>query len=60
MFPVGNSDKYFVNFSRENNILFENHKRKVGGFLLRMPIEKIIFLFLNQNTCYGYSKEPSQ
>ena len=27
---------------------------------LRMGIEKLIFLFLYQNICYGYSKEPSQ
>ena len=25
-----------------------------------MPNENFIFLFLNQNKCYGYSKEPSQ
>ena len=24
------------------------------------PTEKIAFLFLNQNICCGYSKEPSQ
>ena len=25
-----------------------------------MPTKKFIFLFLNQNICCGYSKEPSQ
>ena len=27
---------------------------------LRVPDQKLIFLFLNQNICCGYSKEPSQ
>ena len=27
---------------------------------LRVLIKKIIFLFLNQNICCGYSKEPSR
>ena len=30
------------------------------GLKLRVCIEKIIFLSLNQNICCGYSKEPSQ
>ena len=30
------------------------------GFNLRVCDEKIFFLFLNQNICCGYSKEPSQ
>ena len=29
------------------------------GLKLRVRIEKLIFLFLNQNICCGYSKEPS-
>ena len=28
--------------------------------LVKSAYQKIIFLFLNQNICYGYSKEPSQ
>ena len=30
------------------------------GLYLRLLNEKIFFLFLNQNICRGYSKEPSQ
>ena len=30
------------------------------GLKLRVRTKKLIFLFLNQNTCCGYSKEPSQ
>ena len=30
------------------------------GLKLRVCIEKLIFLFFNQNICCGYSKEPSQ
>ena len=30
------------------------------GFQLRVRTKKLIFLFLNQNICCGYSKEPSQ
>ena len=33
---------------------------KLTGLLLRVRKRKIIFLFLNQNICCGYSKEPSQ
>ena len=36
------------------------NKQTVSGLKLRVPNEKIIFLFLNQNICCGYSKEPSQ
>ena len=34
--------------------------RIIPGFQTRMHIQNIIFLFLNQNICCGYSKEPSQ
>ena len=30
------------------------------GLLLRVCNENLIFLFLNQNICCGYSKEPSR
>ena len=30
------------------------------GLKLRVHTNKIIFSFLNQNICCGYSKEPSQ
>ena len=32
----------------------------MAGLWLRVGNKKIIFLFLNQNICCGYSKEPSQ
>ena len=31
-----------------------------AGLKLRVCTKKLIFLFLNQNICCGYSKEPSQ
>ena len=31
-----------------------------GKPLVKSAYQKIIFLFLNQNICCGYSKEPSQ
>ena len=31
-----------------------------SGLELRVRNENLIFLFLNQNVCCGYSKEPSQ
>ena len=30
------------------------------GLYLRVCIEKLIFFFLDQNICCGYTKEPSQ
>ena len=30
------------------------------GLQIRVHNQKLIFLFLNQNICCGYSKEPSQ
>ena len=30
------------------------------GLQIRVHTGKLFFLFLNQNICYGYSKEPSQ
>ena len=30
------------------------------AFILRVLTKKIVFLFLNQNICCGYSKEPSR
>ena len=51
--PVCNSDKYFVEFQpwQPTNIIFANGKRKEFSRY---------FLFLYQNICCGYSKEPSQ
>ena len=31
-----------------------------SGLKLRVRTKKLFFLFLNQNQCCGYSKEPSQ
>ena len=31
-----------------------------GQTLVKIDTRKMIFLFLNQNICSGYSKEPSQ
>ena len=31
-----------------------------AGLKLRVPFTKLIFLFLNQNICCGYSKDLSQ
>ena len=40
---------------------FASYKALLGpGHLLRMRNENLIFLFLNQNICCGYSKELSQ
>ena len=40
----------------------DNQRRPVGrnGLYLRVCNKKIIFLFLDQNICCVYSKEPSQ
>ena len=35
-------------------------QRKNAGLELRVRHRKTIFLFLNQNICCGYSKEPSR
>ena len=32
----------------------------LSGLQLRVRTKKLIFLFLSQNICCGYSKEPSQ
>ena len=34
--------------------------QKHTGLQIKVHTEKLFFLFLNQNTCCGYSKEPSQ
>ena len=39
------------------NLIFSSHE---PGLKLRVRNRKIIFLFLNQNICCGYSKEPPQ
>ena len=41
------------------NTLIYTHQH-LAGLELRVCNEKIIFLFLDQNICCGYSKEPSQ
>ena len=35
-------------------------EESTSGLKLRVQTKKIIFLFLIQNICCGYSKEPSQ
>ena len=35
------------------------HAQVFTGLKLRVCNENLIFLFLNQNICCGYSKEPS-
>ena len=39
-----------------DNAIFLSHP----GPQIRVRNWKLCFLFLNQNICYGYSKEPSQ
>ena len=38
----------------------ENGNILVAGLQIRVRIEKLFSLFLIQNICCGYSKEPSQ
>ena len=35
-------------------------KSETSFRLFRVCTKKLIFLFINQNICYGYSKEPAQ
>ena len=35
-------------------------KRVTTGLQIRVRVRKLFFLFLSQNICCGYSKEPSQ
>ena len=42
------------------NMVVRDRERHISGLLLRVHNENLIFLFLNQNICCGYSKEPSQ
>ena len=42
-----------------DNFIIRQHKREPRG-QIRVCYEKLFFLFLNQNICCGYSKEPSQ
>ena len=43
-----------------DNMLKIVHLSRSSRTLVRVRNENLIFLFLNQNICCGYSKEPSQ
>ena len=45
---------------KEKKVYFRELIFTKTGLQLRVCIEKLIFLFLNQNICCGYSKELSQ
>ena len=52
-------------FSNDERIVIEDQRVSVtrpsdGDWNLRIDRLKINFLFVNQNICCGYSKEPSQ
>ena len=51
--------KNIVSNSRLNMVVHDR-ERHISGLLLRVHNKNLIFLFLNQNICCGYSKEPSQ
>ena len=44
----------------ETFMLYSWKKRASAGLWLRVCYENLILIFLNQNICCGYSKEPSQ
>ena len=48
----------YVNTCENREIFIENVV--IYRPLVKSMYQKIFFLFLNQNICYGYSKEPSQ
>ena len=48
---------FYLRTEREKTLEILKH---LSGLKLRVCIEKLIFLFLNQNICCGYSKERSQ
>ena len=62
---IGNHPRHIGSIDPHCDVL-EVIKGKIIAFgsTLRPPAKgaypKIIFLFLNQNICFGYSKEPSQ
>ena len=59
---VYNFESHMHSVLRSLNMVYEQMHKKC--FILRTLVKraypKIIFLFLNQNICCGYSKEPSQ
>ena len=50
------------NFEKDVDRMFTllNNALISGQTLVKIDTRKMIFLFLNQNICCGYSKEPSQ
>ena len=58
---VGNPKDRFSHVTAEiTSGLTGNLKIILSGLKLRVCAKKMIFLFLNQNICCGYSKEPSE
>ena len=52
---------FFTVFLKNRNISSKIKRSKATDYAaLRVHNEIFIFLFLNQNICFGYSKEPSQ
>ena len=44
----------------EKSLFVEFVKKEVRFTCLKLSVQQFFFLFLNQNICCGYSKEPSQ
>ena len=53
MFGKDGNGRLYINMVLKQKI---NYNRP----LVKIELQKIFFLFLNQNICCGYSKEPSQ
>ena len=74
--PWASLQSAFVILPDHSHLLFKNLRRKytelirpfkktislkdIAGLQIRVRIEKLFSLFLIQNICCGYSKEPSQ
>ena len=50
----------FLNFEVKKSLTFHVKHLLLSGLELRLRNENSIFLFLNQNICYEYLKDPSQ
>ena len=48
----------FTSSDQESNTMYTD--QTAPGLKLRVHTKTLILLFLNQNICWGYSKEPSQ
>ena len=55
-----NNHILIMNQNRLYHLNYEYFYHTFPGLKLRVRIENLIFLFLNQIICCGYSKEPSQ